>query len=88
MLKMSDICKKQMINEFGFTNSELLSIEEFMNDNNHEMARDILDTLIKSKTLNCKQKIIVSYIVGTSAEAARDKEKDIIIEPDMSKFAG
>ena len=88
MLKMSDHCKKQMTNEFGFTNSELLSIEEFMNGNNCKTAKEILDALIKSKTLNCKQKIIVSYVVGTSAEAARDKEKDIIIESNISTFAG
>lgn len=88
MPKMSEQCKEQMINEFGFKNSELLQIENFMNGQNGKTAKEILYAVIKDKKLDSKQKIIISYVVGTSAEAAREKEKDIVIDSNMPIYAG
>lgn len=88
MPKMSEICKETMTKEFGFKSSELLQIENFMNEQNQKTAKEILYALIKDKKLDGKQKIIISYIVGTSAEASRDKEKDIMVESNVPIYAG
>lgn len=88
MPKMSEMCKETMTKEFGFKNSELLQIENFMNEQNKKTAKEILYALVKDKKLDGKQKIIISYIVGTSAEAIRDKEKDIVIDSNMPIYAG
>lgn len=66
MVRMSNLCKDTMIKEFGFVNSELLQIENFMNKQNNKTAKDILYSLIEDKKLNDKQKIVISYIVGNS----------------------
>lgn len=78
--KMSELCKMTMTREFGFSKSELLSIENFMNKQNQKTAKDILDALIKDKKLSSKQKIVISYVIGNSAkEAAMKEEQQIVI---------
>lgn len=64
MAKMSDSCKETMIKEFGFTNSELIQIENFMNMHNNKTARDILHYIMEEKGLDDKQKIVISYVIG------------------------
>lgn len=95
MAKMSETCKTTMIEEFGFNNSELIAIEDFMNNSNNMTARDILYSLIENSKLNIKQKIIISYIVGNSAAHTSDilpkpvlKDIDIDIHSNMPHYGG
>lgn len=90
MAKMSDLCKETMIKEFGFTDPELIQIENFMNKHNNRTARDILDYLIKDKELNDRQKIIISYVVGNSV--GQTLQEDPIMKkveiPKVPNFGG
>lgn len=86
LLKMSNLCKELLIEEFGFTNIELLDVENFMNEQNQKTAKGILDSLMQDKKLSDKQKIVIAYVVGNSAREAaiqEDQQKGIII--DMSR---
>lgn len=84
-MKMSELCKMSMAEQFGFKSSELVQIENFMNNQNQKTAKEILDTLVQDKKLNNKQKIVVAYIVGNSArEAAMQEELQKGIRIDMS----
>jgi hypothetical protein len=53
--KMSEDCKKSLKRQFDFSASE--------------PAADILDILMKSDDLNDKQKVIISYTLGTAVGA-------------------
>lgn len=93
MAKMSELCKETMVREFGFTNSELLAIEYFMNSHAGMTAKEILDSLIKDKKLNDKQKVLISYVVGTSVEAEKRKKNtngldDIGMTSGVPNFGG
>ena len=84
-MKMSEPCKMSMTEQFGFKNSELVQIENFINNQNQKTAKDILDTLMHNKKLNNKQKIVVAYVIGNSArEAAIQEELQKGIRIDMS----
>ena len=74
-MKMSELCKMSMTEQFGFKNFELVQIENFMNNQNQKSAKEILDTLMQDKKLNNKQKIVVAYIVGNSAREAAIQEE-------------
>lgn len=87
------MCKTTMIEEFGFTNSELSQIEKFWGEQGGKTAKEILDDLIKNKELKNKQKIIISYFVGNCA--AHQSQKYSIknsptrdIETDVPYFGG
>lgn len=64
MAKISDTSKHEMVKGFGFTDSELSQIENFINEQGGKTAKETLDDLIKSKKLNSKQKILISYVIG------------------------
>lgn len=86
-MKMSNLCKELLIEAFGFTNLELLDVENFMNNQNQKTAKDILDDLIKDKKLSNKQKIVVAYVVGNSArEAAIQEELQKGIKKDIESI--
>lgn len=72
---MSEICKMSMTEQFGFKNSELVQIENFMNDQNQKTAKDILDTLMEDKKLDVKQKIVIAYVIGNSARHTAMQEE-------------
>ena len=72
---MSETCKISMTEQFGFKNSELIQIENFMNKRNQKTTKDTLDALMQDKKLNIKQKIIIAYIIGNSARAAAIEEE-------------
>lgn len=72
---MSEFCKTSMIEQFGFKNSELTQIENFMNQQNQKTAKEILDVLMQDKKLNGKQKIVVAYVIGNSARDAAIQEE-------------
>lgn len=74
-MKMSELCKMSMVEQFGFKSYELVQIENFMNNQNQKTAKEILDTLMQDKKLNNKQKIVVAYIVGNSAREAAIQEE-------------
>ena len=79
-MTMSEICKMSLTEQFGFKNSELTQIEDFMNKKNQQTAKDMLDALIQDKKLNIKQKIIIAYVIGNSARDTSIQEvqqKDI-----------
>jgi hypothetical protein len=72
-----------MTEQFGFKSSELVQIENFMNQHNQKTAKEILDYLVQDNKLNNKQKIVTAYIVGNSARDAaiqEDLQKGIIID--------
>lgn len=71
-MKISNRSKEIMIKEFGFSGSQILDIENFMNDNNLRSAMDILKSLIDIDMLSDKQKIVISYIIGTSVLESKD----------------
>lgn len=73
-MRMSELCKTSMTEEFGFKRSELVQIENFMNQQNQKSAKEILDALMIDKKLNGKQKIVVAYVIGNSAREAAIKE--------------
>ncbi len=86
-MKMSELCKMSMVEQFGFKNYELVQIENFMNNQNQKTAKEILDTLMQDKKLNNKQKIVVAYIVGNSArEAAIQEELQKGIKKDIDSI--
>lgn len=85
-MKMSEFCKTSMTEQFGFDSSELVQIENFMNQQNQKTAKGILDSLMQDKKLSNEQKIVIAYVVGNSAREAaiqEDQQKGIII--DMSR---
>jgi hypothetical protein len=67
--KMSEDCKKSLKRQFDFSASELNQMETFTADNLNKPAADILDILMKSDDLNDKQKVIISYTLGTAVGA-------------------
>ncbi len=73
-MNISNRSKDIMVKEFGFSNSEILDIENFMNDNNLRSAIDILKSLIDDDILTDRQKIVISYIIGTSVLESKDIE--------------
>lgn len=85
-MKMSESCKTSMAEQFDFKSSEIVQIENFMNQQNQKTAKGILDSLMQDKKLSNKQKIVIAYVVGNSAREAaiqEDLQKGIII--DMSR---
>lgn len=76
-MKMSESCKKSMTEQFGFKGSELVQIENFMNQQNQKTAKDILDSLMQDKILSNKQKIVIAYVVGNSAREVAIQEESI-----------
>ena len=90
---MSELCKMSMAEQFGFKNSELSQIENFMNQKNQKTAKEILDALMQDKKkLNIKQKILIAYVVGNSAREAaiqEERQKGIKIDIDsISSWSG
>ena len=86
-MKMSGLCKMSMTEQFGFKNSELTQIENFMNNQNQKTAKDMLDALMQNKKLNIKQKIVIAYVVGNSArEAAIQEEQQKSIKKDIESI--
>lgn len=84
-MTMSTSCKISMTEQFGFNDSELIQIENFMNQQNQKTAKDILDILMQDKKLSIKQKIVIAYVVGNSArEAAIQEELQKGLRIDMS----
>lgn len=82
MVKISELSKMSLTKEFGFKESELLGIEDFMNDQNQKTTKDVLDALIENEKLNNKQKIVISYVIGNSARESairEEKQKGITI---------
>jgi hypothetical protein len=73
-MKMSESCKSSMTEQFGFKNSELIQIENFMNEQNKKTAKDILESLMSDNKLDDRQKIIIAYVVGNSARNAAIQE--------------
>jgi hypothetical protein len=67
--KMSEECKRSLKRQFDFSMSELDQMETFTDDNLHKPAVDILDILMKNDDLNDKQKVIISYTLGTAVGA-------------------
>lgn len=74
-MKMSESCKTSMAEQFGFKSSELVQVENFMNRQNQKTAKEILDSLMRDKELNNKQKIVTAYVVGNSAREAAIQEE-------------
>lgn len=84
-IKMSEHCKMSMVEEFGFENSELVQMENFMNNKKQKTAKDFLDAIMQDEKLSNKQKIVLAYIVGNSArESAIREEQQKGIRIDMS----
>lgn len=82
MVKISELSKMSLTKEFGFEESELRAIEDFMNAQNQKTTKDVLDALIENKTLDNKQKIVISYVIGNSARESairEEKQKGITI---------
>jgi hypothetical protein len=67
--KMSEECKRSLKRQFDFSMLELDQMESFTADNLSKSAVDILDVLMKSEDLNDKQKVIISYTLGTAVGA-------------------
>lgn len=67
--KMSEECKKSLKKQFNFSMLELDHMETFTEDNLNKPAMDILDILMKSTDLSDKQKVIISYTLGTAVGA-------------------
>lgn len=88
MVKMSEICKTAMVEGFGFTDSELSQIENFINKQDLKTAKEILDDLIKDKRLDNRQKIIISYIIGNSVAHESERHSAKGIEIDIPYFGG
>ena len=87
MPKMSNMCKETMTNEFGFKKSELVGLENFMNQQSQKTAKEILCAIIEDKKLSIKQKIVLSYVVGNSArEAAIQEESQKGIKKDIGIY--
>lgn len=74
-MTMSDICRMSMTEQFGFKGSELIQIENFMNDQNQKTAKEILEVLTEDKKLGIKQKIVIAYVIGNSARHAAIQEE-------------
>ena len=84
---MSELCKMSMAEQFGFKNSELAQIENFMNQQNQKTAKDMLDALMQHRKLNSKQKIVIAYVIGNSArEAAIQEEQQKGIKKDIDSI--
>ena len=64
--KMSNECRNILKRQFDFSMSELDQMEKFIACNIGKSATDILNALIKNVDLNDRQKVIVSYTLGTS----------------------
>ena len=73
-----------MIEGFGFTNSELFQIENFIDEQGGKTAKEILGGLIKNKRLNNKQKIVISYVVGNAVGYEAEKGPTRNAEIDIS----
>ena len=87
MPKMSNMCKETMTNEFGFKKSELVGLENFMNQQSQKTAKEILCAIIEDKKLSIKQKIVLSYVVGNSArEAAMQEQSQKGIKKDIDSI--
>ncbi len=71
--KMSSDCKKSLKRKFDFSASELDQIESFISNNMGQPAKEILSNLMADDDLSDRQKVLVSYILGTSVgvESAR-----------------
>jgi len=83
-IKMSETCKESITKGFGFDNSELVQIEDFINSQRGKTAKEILDNIIRNKKLNSKQKVIISYLIGNSAaHVSRDIPDVKIIQLDI-----
>lgn len=64
--KMTSDCKKSLKRQFDFSKSELDQIESFISNNMGQPAKDILSNLMDDDNLSDRQKVLVSYILGTS----------------------
>lgn len=67
--KMGKECKTSLKKQFDFSELELVQMEEFMAGNIDKPVTDILITLMKNVDLNDRQKVVVSYTLGTSVGA-------------------
>jgi len=74
-MRISESCKTSMAEQFGFKSSELVQIENFVNQQNQKTAKEILDSLLQDKKLDNKQKIVIAYVVGNSAREAAIREE-------------
>ncbi len=77
--KMSDECRKDLEEQFNFSEKELDHMESFISSNMGKTTREILDTIMKDDSLNNKQRVLISYTIGVSiGEDNMDQElKDI-----------
>lgn len=64
--KMSSDCKKSLKRQFDFSKLELDQIESFISNNMGQPAKEILSNLMDDDNLSDRQKVLVSYILGTS----------------------
>lgn len=67
--KMSEECKKSLKRQFDFSMLELDQMETFTADNLNKPTADILDILMKNDDLSDRQKVIISYTLGTAVGA-------------------
>lgn len=78
--KMNTATRKNLKNQFDFSASELNQIENFISRNMGQSAKDILENLMDDKNLSARQKVLVSYILGTSVgveSIRRDMEEEM-----------
>ncbi len=74
--KMSGDCKKSLKKQFDFSVPELDQIEKFISKNMGQTAKEILENLMEDDNLTDRQKVLASYILGTSV-GAESATKDI-----------
>ncbi len=63
---MSISDRKKIKKQFEFSVSELDQMEKFINNNMGQTAKKILENLMADDNLSDRQKVLVSYILGTS----------------------
>ena len=74
--KMSGDCKKSLKKQFDFSVPELDQIEKFISKNMGQTAKEILENLMEDDNLTDRQKVLASYILGTSV-GAESATKDV-----------
>lgn len=67
--KMSNTCRKSLKNQFDFSVPELNEIESFISNNIDKTAIEIIENLMKDSNLNDRQKVMISYTLGSSVGA-------------------
>lgn len=76
MQRLTEKNKHIMTREFGFNEFEVQQIADFMYKNSGNTARDILDQLFDAEELGAKQKIVISYLIGTLVLETKRVEKE------------